>query len=66
MKTNTPADQTEWISAQDFARQIQVPTRTVLAWRQRGVGPASAKFGKHIRYRRVDVEAWIAEQVKIP
>jgi len=64
MKVAAPAEQSEWISALDIAREIRVPVRTVLSWRQRGVGPASAKFGKHVRYRRVDVDEWIAQQVE--
>jgi len=63
MSIDTPALQPDWISAQEFACKIGIPARTVLAWRQRGIGPASAKFGKHVRYRRADVDAWIAQQV---
>lgn len=59
MKDDVGATQDEWISARELANEIQVPVRTVLGWRQRGEGPASAKFGKHIRYRRSDVDAWI-------
>ena len=66
MKIAAPAERSEWISAQDLALEIHVPVRTVLSWRQRGVGPASAKFGKHVRYRRIDVDAWIAQQVETP
>lgn len=63
MKSEGTDQQDEWISAQDFAREIRVPVRTVLSWRQRGQGPTSAKFGKHVRYRRSDVRAWIRQQM---
>lgn len=63
MATGAPARQSEYMSAQEFALKIDVPARTVLAWRKRGIGPASAKLGKHVRYRRVDVDAWLAQQV---
>ncbi len=49
----------EWIGIEQLAEELDVPVRTVYAWRARGGGPRGAKFGRHVRYRRSSVEAWI-------
>ena len=28
-------------------------------WRHRGEGPQGYRIGRHVRYRRVEVEAWL-------
>lgn len=44
-----------------------IAARTTLAiWRCRGVGPPYLKLGRHIRYRRVDVDAWLQSCVRQP
>lgn len=45
----------EWLSG-----VLGIPVRTIYAWRQRGEGPPAYRIGKHLRYRRSDVEAWLA------
>jgi len=35
-----------------------VPVRTIYAWRSKNKGPRGATFGKHVRFRREDVDAW--------
>jgi len=52
----------EWLSVDDLAAWIGVPVKTIYAWRHRGVGPRAATLGRHLKFRRSDVEAWIAEQ----
>jgi excisionase family DNA binding protein len=47
---------------QDVADYLGVPIRTVYAWRHKGEGPRGFKVGRHIRYRREDVDAWLAER----
>ena len=36
--------------------------RTMAAWRLRRQGPAYYRFGAAVRYRRADLEAWMAAQ----
>ena len=43
----------------ELAAYLGVPVATVYAWRSRGEGPRSLKFGKHVRYRPEEVEAWL-------
>lgn len=49
----------EWIGIEDLAKEIGIPVRTVYAWRSRGLGPRGATFGRHVRFRRADVDRWI-------
>lgn len=55
--TNSP-----WLSRQDLADRLGIPESTVKYWAVRGTGPKFAKFGRHVRYRITDVEAWEANQ----
>lgn len=47
------------MSIDDLAALIQVPVKTVYNWRTEGKGPKGIKLGKYVRFRRVDVEAWL-------
>jgi excisionase family DNA binding protein len=47
------------LSIDDLATLIQVPVKTVYNWRTEGKGPKGIKLGKHVRFRRADVEAWL-------
>lgn len=40
----------------------RVPEATLRYWRHIGTGPKSFKLGRHVVYKREDVEAWIAAQ----
>jgi excisionase family DNA binding protein len=42
-----------------IASWLDVPELTVKAWRARGGGPRFVKVGRHVRYRRADVERWL-------
>jgi DNA-binding transcriptional MerR regulator len=39
-----------------------VPEGTLRYFRSAGIGPASFRLEGRVRYRRADVEAWIAQQ----
>lgn len=56
--------QREWTGIEALAEEIGVPVRTVYAWRSRGLGPPGYKLGKHIRFRREDVEAWLEQHAE--
>jgi excisionase family DNA binding protein len=38
---------------------LGIPVSTLYGWRHRGEGPAGYRIGRHVRYRREAVEAWI-------
>lgn len=49
-------------TAEEVSEYLGVPVDTLYAWRYRGVGPRSAKVGRHVRYRWEDVERYVDEQ----
>jgi excisionase family DNA binding protein len=46
---------------QEIADFLGVPVATMRAWRNQRRGPVSYKVGRHVRYRRSEVEAWLNE-----
>lgn len=50
------------IGIDEVAEMVGVSTSTVRYWRQMGTGPASARIGRQVKYRKDDVEAWINAQ----
>lgn len=53
---------TEWLGPKDLAAEFGVPVTTVYQWNSKRTGPRAARIGRHVRYRRRDVEAWIEAQ----
>lgn len=51
------------MTVETVSEYLGVPVATVYAWNSRGLGPKRYRLGKHVRYRRPDVEAWLEEQV---
>lgn len=43
----------------DLSDMLQVPYKSLEHWRAHGKGPRYARIGKHVRYRRADVEDWL-------
>ena len=46
----------------EVADLLGIPVATLYGWRYRGNGPRGYRIGRHVRYRRAVVEAWIAAQ----
>jgi excisionase family DNA binding protein len=46
----------------EVAAELRVPAETLRKWRAQGTGPRAAKVGKHLRYRRSEVDRWLAER----
>lgn len=53
------------LTVEDLAAYLDVPVATLYAWRCRGQGPVGFRVGKHLRYRRSDVEAWIRGRLEL-
>jgi excisionase family DNA binding protein len=49
----------ELLSPAELAAYLGVPLGTIYGWRYRGEGPEGLSVGRHVRYRRTDVEAWL-------
>lgn len=52
----------EFLSTEELAALLGIPTATVRYWRHTGSGPSGFRVGRAVRYRRSDVESWIAER----
>lgn len=50
------------LDAQGVADILGVPVATVRKWRSESTGPPGFRVGRHVRWRREGVRAWIAEQ----
>jgi excisionase family DNA binding protein len=53
----------EYLTCEELAALLKVPVKTVRAWRRNGSAPPSGKFGRHVRFRRADVDEWAAQRV---
>lgn len=60
----TPAGQAEFLSVGDLAELIGLSEGAVRNLRYRGRGPAATKVGGRLRFRRRDVEEWLAGERK--
>lgn len=47
------------MTLQEVATMLKVPIQTMYGWRYRGEGPRGMRVGRHVRYRRRDVERWL-------
>lgn len=52
----------ELFSPSDLAGYLKVPISTVYQWNYHGSGPRVLKVGRHVRYRKSDVERWLVAQ----
>ncbi len=52
----------DWLSPQELADWLGVPVKSVYRWNQHNTGPRPTRIGKHVRYSRQAIAAWVAEQ----
>ena len=52
---------TEWLGIEQLAAELGVPLQTVYGWRTKGTSPRGYRFGKHVRFRREDVDLWLEQ-----
>lgn len=65
MNTMDTVDQVAMVmTSTQVSEYLTVPEETLQKWRCQGYGPPHAKIGRAVRYRRQDVDAWIASQVR--
>ena len=51
------------MSLTDVSEMLGIPVHTLYRWRYNGDGPVGYRVGRHVRYRREAVEAWLEQQV---
>lgn len=55
----------DWdVSPSDLAAMLNVPVRTVWGWNAAGTSPRFIRVGRHVRYSRESVRAWIARKAE--
>ncbi|WP_433725745.1 helix-turn-helix transcriptional regulator [Actinoplanes sp. CA-051413] len=50
----------------EVAEVLGIPKSTLYAWRNRNVGPRAVRVGRHLRWRRLDVDMWIETRADPP
>jgi excisionase family DNA binding protein len=54
----------ELLTEAELAQLLKVSVGTIRRWRAEGSGPPSLRLGRGVRYRRVDVDAWLERQAE--
>lgn len=49
----------EYMTTEQVSEYLKVPVNTLYQWRSRGVGPRAAKAGRHLRWKRSEVDRWM-------
>lgn len=52
----------KWLTRGQVSERLQIPYQTIANWGSEGKGPRFAKFGRHVRYRLDQLEAWEEQQ----
>lgn len=52
------------INVHELAAYLEVPVKTLYAWRYRQEGPPGFRVGRHLRYRWSDVQCWIQLRIE--
>lgn len=53
------SDPDELLTVKELAAYLKTPEQSVYQMKHKGTGPRSVKVGRHLRFRRRDVEAWL-------
>lgn len=54
----------EWMTRAEFCDLVRIVPRTARRWAATGHGPVPVWFGQRPRYRRTEVEAFIAATIQ--
>jgi len=52
------------VNVHELADYLDVPVKTLYAWRYRREGPPAFRVGRHLRYRWSDVQRWIERRLE--
>jgi excisionase family DNA binding protein len=47
------------LTIDEVAAFLDVPVATVRTWRANKTGPRGFRIGRHVRYRREDIDEWL-------
>jgi excisionase family DNA binding protein len=51
------------LTVEHLAEYLGVPVATLYAWRYRRQGPPGFRVGRHVRFRRSDIDDWIEDRI---
>jgi excisionase family DNA binding protein len=54
------------MTLEDVSKYLDIPMKTLRKWRLDGSGPRAFKVGRHLRFRRSDVDEWLEERADEP
>jgi excisionase family DNA binding protein len=55
---------TPLVSPDQLAAELGIPVKTLAEWRSRHLGPVYLRVGRHVRYRREAIDAWLDGQTR--
>jgi predicted DNA-binding transcriptional regulator AlpA len=58
-KTAVTAKPQPLASTAEVAAMLGIPSKTLVEWRSRSIGPEYLKVGRYVRYRWSAVNAWL-------
>ena len=64
MATATLEDRTTTFSPTETGKRVGVTSETLANWRWKGEGPPYCLVGRRVRYRLVDLAAWLDERTR--
>lgn len=66
MMSSTIETESDILTIDQAAKYLSIPKATLYTWRTRraGYGPPAVRFGSCLRYRRADLDAWVAEHLE--
>lgn len=59
-------DAPEYLTVKQLAAVLQVPVTTIYEWRYRDTAPRGMRLGRHVRFHREDVRAWLEQRAEEP
>lgn len=52
------------LTIKEVAEYLGIPVTTLYQWRYHRTGPPGLRVGRHVRYRRSDLDEWIERLVE--
>lgn len=60
------SDENPYMGPKGLAEYLgDIPVATIYKWNSDGTGPPRIHIGRHVRYRRADVERWLEGQASL-
>jgi predicted DNA-binding transcriptional regulator AlpA len=47
------------VTPEELAAELRIVVATIYVWRTRSKGPSGFRVGRHLRYRRSEIDRWL-------